>query len=414
MEIEEAEENAEEARSNLRLLAYGNFGPYFFGNLLSQCGTWFQNIAQALLIFRLTHSTLLVGVVNFAQFVGVFALAPWAGTAADRFDRKRLLVVTQIGAMVVTALLAALSALDLAPSPVVIGLALVLGLSTAFAIPAQQALVPLLVSGRDLPPAIALNSVSFTLARAIGPALGAVVVEALGIPAAFAINSLSYLGLIGGLLLVRPRPQVLRHKERARLRDSIALVRQDLRLAGLLTIIVGVTLAADPVNTLTPAFATQVFHHSDSLTGYLVAAFGLGAAVAGFSVGGRADGAERRMAVTAAVTGAGMVAFGLSPGVAVALVVLFVAGFGFLATTTTATTVVQLEVDDSQRGRVMALWSVAFLGVRPFGSLADGGLAAGIGVRGAAVVMAIPAFAVSAVVVIFLRRRAARSATTLA
>src|SRR4051794_24556852 len=196
MEIEEAEENAEEARSNLRLLGYPNFGPYFFGNLLSQCGTWFQNIAQALLIFRLTHSTLLVGVVNFAQFVGVFALAPWAGTAADRFDRKRLLVVTQIGAVAVTALLATLSALDLAPAPVVIVLALVLGLSTAFAIPAQQALVPLLVTGRDLAPAIALNSVSFTLARAIGPALGALVVAALGIPAAFAINSLSYLALI--------------------------------------------------------------------------------------------------------------------------------------------------------------------------------------------------------------------------
>src|SRR3954466_8697289 len=103
MEIEEAEENAEEARSNLRLLGYGNFGPYFFGNLLSQCGTWFQNIAQALLIYRLTHSVFLVGVVNFAPYAGAFALAPGAGSAADRFDRKRLLVVTQIGAVVVTA-----------------------------------------------------------------------------------------------------------------------------------------------------------------------------------------------------------------------------------------------------------------------------------------------------------------------
>src|SRR3954451_16407954 len=120
MEIEEAEENAKEARSNLRLLGYGNFGPYFFGNLLSQCGTWFQNIAQALLIFRLTHSTLLVGVVNFAQFVGVFALAPWAGAAADRFDRRRLLVITQLGAVAVTALLALLTSAGLVTTPVVI------------------------------------------------------------------------------------------------------------------------------------------------------------------------------------------------------------------------------------------------------------------------------------------------------
>src|SRR3954454_23246304 len=101
MEIEEAEENAEEARSNLRLLGYGNFGPYFFGNLFSNCGTWFQNIAQALLIYRLTHSTMLVAVANFSQFIGVLLLAPWAGAAADRFDRRRLLITVQASSLAV-------------------------------------------------------------------------------------------------------------------------------------------------------------------------------------------------------------------------------------------------------------------------------------------------------------------------
>src|SRR3954465_2544616 len=209
--IEEADEQPEdEARSHLGLVFHPNFGPFLLGNLLSNCGTWFQNIAQALLIYRLTGSTLLVGVVNFAQFAGVFVLAPWSGTGADRFDRRRLLIVTQLFAVAITALLATLSAAGLAPAGVIILLAFVLGLTTAFAIPALQALVPLLVTKSELPAAIAINSVSFTLARAIGPALGAIVVHSLGIPAAFACNSVSYLALIAGLLIIHPAPQAER------------------------------------------------------------------------------------------------------------------------------------------------------------------------------------------------------------
>ncbi|HMC80528.1 MAG TPA: MFS transporter, partial [Acidimicrobiia bacterium] len=128
------------SRSPLRVLRVRNFWPYFAGNLCSNCGTWFQNIAQAILVYRLTHSTFLVGVVNFALFVGVFVLAPWAGSAADRFDRRRMVVVTQIVATSVTALLAGLQSTGRATTPVVIGLALLLGLTVAFAIPAIQAM----------------------------------------------------------------------------------------------------------------------------------------------------------------------------------------------------------------------------------------------------------------------------------
>src|SRR5438045_6118899 len=120
-------------RSALRVLGRRNFAPYFVGNLLSNCGTWFQNIAQALLVYRLTRSTFLVGVVNFAQFGGVFLLAPWAGRAADRYDRRRLLVVTQLGAVAVSLTMAALTQADVATAPVVILLPRALGLTLAFA-----------------------------------------------------------------------------------------------------------------------------------------------------------------------------------------------------------------------------------------------------------------------------------------
>jgi len=210
--------------SGLRVLRDRNYWPYFVGNLVSNCGSWFQNIAQALLVYRLTHSTFLVGVVNFAQFVATFALAPWSGVAADRFYRRKLMIAMQLASTAVTAVLALLAAAHLASTGVVIGLALLLGTATAFSVPAMQALVPLLVPAHELAGAVALNSVTFNLARAIGPVAGAVVVARLGIPAAFGLNSLSYLFLVAALFVVHPRAQAERQRERPKLRDSVRLV----------------------------------------------------------------------------------------------------------------------------------------------------------------------------------------------
>lgn len=398
------------APSTLRVLTGRNFWPYFVGNLFSNCGTWFQVIAQALLVYRLTGSTFAVGVVNFAQFIGVVVLAPWAGSAADRFDRRRLLVVTQVGAVAVTAALALLNSQGLAPAPVVIGLALILGLTTAFAIPAMQALVPLLVPRDDLGPAVALNSLTFNLARAVGPVAGAFVVATLGITIAFALNSVSYVALILGLVFVHPAGQAPQPAERPKLRESLNLVRQDAMLVILLLTVAAMSLCADPVSTLTPGFAKEIFHRPDSYTGYLVGAYGVGAVVAAVTVAGRARNAVRRLPVTCGMLGLGMAAFGLAPNLGLAYIALAIAGFGYLLTNTAATTAVQLEVADSQRGRVMAIWSLAFLGTRPFGSLADGGVAQAAGLRPAAIMMA--AIGLGAAVVLFwsLPRRLGKGA----
>jgi predicted MFS family arabinose efflux permease len=394
----------EPSSSGLRVLRDRNFWPYFAGNLLSNCGTWFQNLAQALLIFRLTGSTLLVGVVNFAQFIGTFALAPWAGEAADRFDRRKLMMVTQVLAIVVTGALAVIAAADRATTPVVIGLALVLGITTAFSVPAMQALVPLLVPTHELAGAVALNSVTFNLARAIGPVVGAVVIERLGIPAAFGLNALSYLALVLALLVIHPRPQAARPKQRPKIRDSVQLLKDDRHLVYLLIAVVALSLTADPVNTLTPGFVTHLFHHKDTWVGYLVGAFGLGAVIAAFSAGRHSRDVDRRLFITLGIEGAGMAAFALAPSLPIAIAALGVSGFGYLAANTTATTAIQLGVDDSKRGRVMALWSVAFLGIRPFGSLADGAVSK-VGLRPAGLLMALPALGVAAMFLVQRRRR---------
>src|SRR5919204_1919268 len=386
----------------LALLRQRNFGPYFLGNALSASGTWFQNLAGALLVFRLTHSAFLLGVLNFAQFVPVLVLAPWTGAAADRFDKRRLLVATQLTAVALSGSLAVLAWDGAAPAWVVIAFALGLGVTSAFSAPASQALLGWLVAPRDLPSAVGLNSMTYNVARAAGPALAAESVRHLGIPASFAINSASYLALVAALAVVRPREREVPRQD-VRLRESIRLVRSNRRLLVFLCILAAVGFASDPVNTLAPAFA-HLFHRPDTEAGFIIGAFGGGAVTAALLLAGRVTGSRRRMTATLLLLGGGMVAFGLAPWLGLAYPLLAIAGFGYLASNTHATSRLQLEVEERQRGRIMALWSVAFLGLRPVASLVDGAIAKAGGVRVSAIGLAVPALAAAALVWMRMRR----------
>jgi MFS family permease len=394
----------------VRLITHRNFGPYFVGNASSASGTWFQNLAASLYVYRHTHhSPFLLGVLQFATFIPVLVLAPWAGSAADRFDRRQLVLVTQVVATFLGALLAALAWSGDASVAVVIGISLGLGVVSAFSAPASQALIADLVPRSEIQSAVALNSMTFNLARAVGPALAAVSVRHLGIPASFAINSGSYLVLVAGVLLVRPPARERARRGEASLRESLRLVRAQPRLLAFLLIVTAVGFASDPVNTESPAFA-RTFHRPDTDAGYLIGAFGAGAVTAAFVLAGRVAGTQRRMLLTLAMLGFGMIGFSVSPWLGLAFPFLAIAGFGYLASNTHATSRLQLDVAEHQRGRIMALWSVAFLGLRPLASLADGGIAGAVDVRAAGVVLALPALA-GAAAIHFLQRRN-RSLTT--
>jgi MFS family permease len=383
----------------LRLIRHRNFGPYFVGNAASASGTWFQNLAASLYVFEHTHSPFLLGVLQFCNFVPVLLLAPWGGGAADRFDRKQLLLVTQIGSTALSGALAALAWAGLASVPLVIGCAAGLGISSAFSAPASQALIGDLVPRDELQSAVALNSMTFNLARAIGPTLGGISVDQLGFAASFAINAASYLLLAIGLTIVQPRARELAGRGAARLRDSLRLVRQQPRLLAFLLIVTAVGFGSDPVNTESPAFASTFDLHPRALwAGIIVGAFGAGAVSAAFLVAGRVTGSRRRMTITLSLLGAGIVGFALTPTIWLGFAFLAVGGFGYLASNTAATSRLQLDVADHQRGRIMALWSVAFLGLRPVASLLDGALAGAFGVRAAGVVLAMPAFACAAAI----------------
>jgi MFS family permease len=375
-------------RAVFALTRQRNFGPYFVGNAISSSGTWFQNLASALLVYRLTGSELLLGVLNFSQFAAILLLAPWAGSAADRFDRRKLVLVMQVGSSAISAVLALLAFLGQAGATVVILASLLLGVFSAFSSPAQMALVVSLVAPRDIPTAVSLNSMTFNIARASGPAIAAVVVQTLGIPTAFALNSLSYLVLVAALLVVRPRgPE---RPSRTRLRDSLDLVRREPRIRLLLFLVAAIGFASDPINTLAPAFA-HAFGHQDVVGGYFIGVFGAGAIAAAFAVAGREMPRRRLIGALCLLVG-GIVLFARTPWLPGALVFLFVGGFGYLASNATVTARLQLSVEESHRGRIMALWSIAFLGLRPFASLADGAIASVAGVRVAGVVLTIPAF----------------------
>jgi MFS family permease len=399
---------AKRAASIGRVLTRRNFWPYFAGNLLSNSGTWFQSIAQVLLIYRLTRSPFLVGVVNFSQFAPVLFLAPWAGAAADRFDRRRLVITAQACAAVLAAALAAISGAGRASPAVVVVVALGLGIATALSTPALQALVPSLIVRPELPAAVALNAVTFNLARALGPVAAVFVIARYGIPAALAINSVSYLALVAGMLLIRPRSGAPPPEGRMRVRDSIRYVRQDRALLAPIAVVGLVSLTADPVNTLSPSFATEILGREDTFSGFLVGAFGTGAVVAAFTLAGRAP-SYRAMALSLGVMGVGMATFALAGTELVTLLALGIGGFGYLASVTAATSLLHLQTEESHRGRVMSLWSLSFHGSRPLGSLLDGAIASVAGIRIAGVVMALPAVAGSLGLGLLLRRRSAQA-----
>ena len=395
-----------------RLIGSRNFGPYFVGNALSSSGTWFQNLAGSILVYRLTHSPFLLGILNVAQFGPVLLLAPWTGLAADRFDRRRLLLVTQLAAAALSGLLALLAWSGAAEAWVVILFGFALGVTSAFSAPSSGALIGQLVSRWELPSAVGLNSMAYNLARTIGPVLAAVTVHSLGIPAAFAINSASYLALVAGLLVVHARPQERPPRAESKLRASLQFVWERPQLLALLLVVTAVGFASDPVNTEAPAFA-HAFGKPDTTAGFIIGVFGAGAVLAALTLAGRVAGSRMRMAVTLTLLGGGIVAFSLSPWLELGYVFLFVAGFGYLASNTSATSRLQLGVAESQRGRIMALWSVAFLGLRPLASLVDGVLSGLFGVRVAGVVLALPALAAAGLILRLRDRRLSRSQPTV-
>jgi MFS family permease len=375
------------------LLSDRVYGPFFFGNLVSNCGNWINNVAAAVLVFQLTDSAIAVGAVSACQWAGSLLLQPWAGALTDRYDRRRMLIVGQAvalaGALGIAVPSVAVGAEDLgSPVPIYLG-TLVIGVGVAFSMPAMQALIPALVSERELDQATALNGISFTLARALGPALAGLILLEADASLAFALNVASFTVLIGVLTRIRPRFGQERPRGDPSVRAGLRWVREDRRAIALLATMVAIGFATDPINTLTPPIA-ELVGSSQALVGLMVSAFGAGAVAAALLVERLREVLGRRRTATVGLVAlaAAIAAFGFSTSGAYAVATLVLAGAGFIVAITSVTVELQERVPDLLRGRVMALWGVAFLGTRPLSAVIDGSIADLASPRAAALAMA--------------------------
>jgi MFS family permease len=396
------------ARSTAQLLTDRTFGPWFWGNVVSNSGNWLFNVTAAVVVFQLSGSALLVGTVSVAQFLPLVLLAPFAGALSDRLDRRRLLLASQAfsaSAAGALGLAAVVIGVDDFPGawPIVL-CAFGIGIGQSVAAPALNALVPALVDDVDLEGAVALTSVTFNVGRALGPATSGLLLATLGAEAAFVVNGVSFLALIGALLVIRVRPADLDHGGDRSVRAGLRFVRADRVTVLLLAGIAATGFAADPAITLTPPLAAEL-GGGQTLTAILVSAFGIAAAPAA-ALSGRVTrhlGGQRTAALGAAGIVLGLATTGVAPVAAMAVIGFGITGAGFVFAVTGFTTLLQRRVPDAFRGRVMALWSVAFLGNRPLAATVDGAASDAFGPR-LALLVAITAAALAAAIAWRLRR----------
>ena len=383
----------------LRAFSHRNYRLFFAGQLVSLIGTFLTQVATVWLVYSLTGSALLLGVVGFAGQIPMFLLSPFAGVWADRLNRQRLLVLTQTLSMLQSFGLAAVALLarhghDTLEVHCIIGLALVQGLINAFDIPARQAFLVEMVDRReDLANAIALNSTMVHGARLVGPAIGGLLIHFVGPSLCFFLDGVSYIAVIAALIAMRVRPREPRLERKSVLHDlreglryiwSFAPIRAMLLLMSLLSI-TGMPAFA----ILMPIFAERFGGKSgsDEMLGLLMGASGLGAMVGAIYLASRPTvlGLGRLMAVFSFLFGLAVFSFSLSNHLWLSLSIVPIAGIGMLISFASANTMMQTLTDDKMRGRVMSFFTVAFIGMAPWGNLLAGicARAFGGGVAGA-------------------------------
>ena len=371
------------AGSTWRALDNRNFALFFAGQGLSLCGTWMQSLAQSWLIYRLTGSPLLLGLVGFVSQVPVLGFGLLGGVLADRWPRHRLLLITQTLSLLQAMILAGLTLSGRITIGWIMGLAAVLGLINALDMPVRQSFIADLVPRADLSSAIGLNSSAFNAARIIGPSVAGFLVAAVGEGVCFLVNALSFLAVIGCLLAMEV-PQ----KAKAAQAHAIIFLAEGLRYArstphvrAVLALIAVLSLTAMPYTVLLPVFAGNVLHTDANGLGWLMAATGMGALAGALRIARRGTirGLGRLIAGATLLFGVSLLALAASTALWFSILVLLAVGYGMITAMAGCNTLLQSLVPDHLRGRVMSLYTLFFLGMAPIGSLMAGALAAHLG-----------------------------------
>ena len=389
----------------LRALRHRNYRLYFAGQGISLIGTWMQSVALSWLVYRLTGSAFLLGAVGFTGQIPALVLMPFGGVLADRLQRRRILIVTQSLAMVQAFVLAALVLTHLIQVWHILLLSMFLGIVNAFDAPTRQSFVVEMTPNReDLANAIALNSSVFNGARLVGPSIAGVLIVAVGEGVCFLLNGISYIAVIACLFAMRIAPRQAASQGRAvweGLKEGFSYGFGFLPIRYILMLISLGSLVGMPYVILMPVFARTVLHGGPQTLGLLAASAGAGAITGALFLASRRTvlGLERWIALASGTFGVGLIAFSFSRYLWLSAPLVVVAGFGMMVQMASSNTIIQTIVDEDKRGRVMSLYTMAFMGVAPFGSLLAGSLASKIGPQhtvmlgGAAVILGSVTFA---------------------
>ena len=364
-----------------------NYRLYFAGQSISLIGTWMQKTAVSWVVYALTHSKLMLGVTLFATMFPSFLLSFVGGVAADRYNRYKVLLATQVLSMIQAIALTILVYFKHYTVWEILGLSVVLGVINAFDVPARQSLVYDMVDDKkDLPNALALNSSMVNLSRLIGPGIAGIAIEKLGEDVCFGLNALSFIAVIGSLLMMQLPPYIPRARDKkiiSEMREGLAYIKNTRTIKFVISMLALMSLLVLPYTSLIPVYARDIFHGTASTFGIIDSAIGLGAFTGAIFLASLKPGSNlhRVLTINTFVFGAGLALFSHTMNYPLALMFITIGAFGMMSQVTITNTLVQTSVDPSMRGRVISIYAMAFFGMQPIGGLIVGIISQHVGVK---------------------------------
>lgn len=391
-----------------------NYRLYFTGQSVSLIGTWMQKTAVSWVIYEKTHSNFMLGLTLFASLFPSFVFSFLGGVAADRYNRYKLLLLTQVASMVQAVLLTLLIFFKDYSVWEIIALSAMLGIINAFDVPARQSLVYEMVENKaDLPNALALNSSMVNLSRLIGPGLAGLALEKFGEDICFGLNAFSFIAVIGSLLMMRlPKFLAAPHPKNVfgELKEGFQYIKKTPSISYVLLMLALISLFVLPFSTLIPVYAKDIFKGTASTFGVIDSVIGLGAFSGAIFLASLKPGRNLRriLAINTLIFGAGLVLFSHSTYYPVALVFAAISGFGMMSQITISNTLIQTTVDPAMRGRVISFYAMAFFGMQPLGGLLIGTLSQWIGTPDTVMIQGFITLLIGFLLFRFLRKAKAR------
>lgn len=369
-----------------RALQSRNYRLFFSGQFISLIGTWMQQIAVSWLVYRMTNSVFLLGLIGFISQFPTFVISPFAGVWSDRVNKHRILIWTQSLSMIQALTLAALVLTNNITVWQIIGLSLFIGCINAFDVPARQSFIIEIIEDRKhLGNAIALNSAMFNGTRFLGPFVAGILIAAFGEGICFLVNGLSYIAVIYALLalrIVHIKKKIKKASMLEELKEGFIYVFRDPKMRSILLLLALTSIMGIPFIVLMPAFAKDILQGGPHTLGFLMSSLGAGALFGAFYLASRINvkGLRKNIPLAVCVFGLGLIGMSMAHSLWISLILIFLAGFGMMIQIASSNTWLQTNVDDDKRGRMISFFAVSFLGMAPFGSLLSGSMANKLGV----------------------------------